>query len=265
MLLYGLLHQMKFFEKRKTTLLASFSVFLIGWNILWSLLSEIPSLDDANAAAGRGTHFKLNQLRPFDYVMFQVSSGVQYMVYYAVLISGPVDICRIQVLKENLRIYALLLCTTVGLKTFFEALVVDANIESIEEYPFLADRSIIIGMHLLCLALLFSIVREEIDSIGQTASTDQKTEVGRVVTQNLRPSESNASRSRGKKSASSPGNVFGGEELTERDIGRTASQQSGRTPKFIIVGDDEPPRLSAAYRQGKQSSAFHSGKSSIAD
>ena len=71
-----------------------------------------------------------------------------------------------------MRIYALLVCTTVGLKTFFEALVVDAHIERIEEFPFYADRSIIIGMHLLCLALLFSIVREEIDSIGQTASTD---------------------------------------------------------------------------------------------
>lgn len=39
-----------------------------------------------------------------------------WIIYYMIIVSGPIDICRMYMLKENKRIYALLICFTGGVK-----------------------------------------------------------------------------------------------------------------------------------------------------
>ena len=47
------------------------------------------------------------------------------MLYYILIISAPVDICRTYMLQHNKRIYAMMLCTGGGLKYFIDAIIFD--------------------------------------------------------------------------------------------------------------------------------------------
>ena len=69
----------------------------------------------------------------FDAVMFLTQKAVTFMIYYIIIIAGPIDICQTYLLQSNKRIYVLLLCTTGGIKYFIEAVAFDQNIQYINE------------------------------------------------------------------------------------------------------------------------------------
>jgi len=51
-----------------------------------------------------------------------------FVLYYTIIIAGPIDICRMQMLKENIRIYALTFCTIGAFKYGLEGLFFDQHV-----------------------------------------------------------------------------------------------------------------------------------------
>jgi len=51
-----------------------------------------------------------------------------FMIYYVIIVAGPLDICKVIMLRENKRIYALLMLFIGGIKFFTEAIIFDERI-----------------------------------------------------------------------------------------------------------------------------------------
>ena len=71
-----------------------------------------------------------------------------------------------------MRIYGLLMCTTVSITKFIESMLVDVYWENFYKLQFAVFRIIVIIISLAVIGILSPIVREELDSIGQSKSTD---------------------------------------------------------------------------------------------
>lgn len=52
----------------------------------------------------------------FDRVMFYGDSSMTFMIYQMLLIAGPIDTCKQQLLRSNQRIYATLFCMMGAMK-----------------------------------------------------------------------------------------------------------------------------------------------------
>lgn len=147
-----------FFAVRKLTLYALLCLLIVITNVIWALMTHVELWDNS--------HQKVEELSTIDKVMFHINVGLQFVAFYAILISGPVDICRIQLLKDNVRIYGFLMCTTVSITKFIESILVDVYWKEFYKLAFAIDRIILIILSLASIGILSTIVREELDSLG---------------------------------------------------------------------------------------------------
>ena len=84
------------------------------------------------------------------------------MIYYNIIISGPIDICKMYMLRDNKRIYALLICFIGGIKLGLEGLLFDELIKKIIMGEFIYERCISIIFNMFAISILFNIVKDEL-------------------------------------------------------------------------------------------------------
>ena len=82
-----------------------------------------------------------------------------------IIVSGPIDLCRMFMLRENKRIYALLICFTGGIKLGMQGLFFNDIISWILSLQFVYQRFFAIILNLLSISSLIVIVRDELSEI----------------------------------------------------------------------------------------------------
>jgi hypothetical protein len=125
--------------------------FCLFWNILWMSISDIK---ENNMNYGH-----------FDYIMLRVSTHLYMMAYYVIIVAGPLDICKVIMLRENKRIYALLILFIGGIKFFLEAIIFDEHIANITNMNFFTERVIVSIFNIFAICSLITIFRDEIKEI----------------------------------------------------------------------------------------------------
>ena len=97
--------------------------------------------------------------------MLRVSNHMYFMIYYVIIVAGPLDICKVIMLRENKRIYALLMLFIGGIKFFMEAIIFDERISEITRMNFYTERVIASIFDILAICSLITIFRDEIKEI----------------------------------------------------------------------------------------------------
>ena len=100
------------------TLLVITSGTLVALNLLWMCFSGIYDLDDSE-------DYQYESLSYFDKTMIILEGTLAVTLYYFIIISGPIDICKMYMLKENKKIFGLLICFIGGIKLGFLGLIFD--------------------------------------------------------------------------------------------------------------------------------------------
>jgi hypothetical protein len=77
-------------------------------------------------------------------------------------ITGPLDISMLYMLKENKRIYAIIVCFIGGTKMAIEGILFDEYIKVFVDVPFYYERILIIIFNILGICLLYGMVKDEI-------------------------------------------------------------------------------------------------------
>ena len=90
-MILGYSSSFKFFSGRRITLIVGSIVFVVFWNILWVILSDI-YLSEANQSVNG--HYTENDLQAFDVFMYRGECALTFMVYQLILIAGPIDISK---------------------------------------------------------------------------------------------------------------------------------------------------------------------------
>jgi len=98
----------------------------------------------------------------FDFIMFVGEKWISLAIYYNIIISGPVDISKMFMLRDNKRIFALLICFIGGIKLGLEGLLFDQVIRDLIMNEFIYERCISIIFLMITISLLFTIVKEEL-------------------------------------------------------------------------------------------------------
>lgn len=89
-------------------------LFITFWNVVWVSFTDIG--DSPLETNHISKYFEEKDLNLFDKIMFEGEGIFSWVIYYMIIVSGPIDICRAYMLRENKRIYALLICFTGGIK-----------------------------------------------------------------------------------------------------------------------------------------------------
>lgn len=145
------------------TLIVLTLLFLTIWNIIWVSFTDIYEIQAKKSRVGGAWSY--DDLYTFDCIMFLTQKGVTFMIYYILIVAGPVDICQTYMLSSNRRIYVLLMCTSGAIKYFIEAFFFVSQKKSIAKMDFAIERLIIIALTLCTVAVLINNVREEISEI----------------------------------------------------------------------------------------------------
>ena len=90
-----------------------------------------------------------------------------WIIYYMVIISGPIDICKMYMLGENKRIYALLICFAGGIKQGISGLFMNQFITVIIKSEFVYSRCFAIILNLMSISALITIARDEVIEIDR--------------------------------------------------------------------------------------------------
>lgn len=129
-------------------------LFVTFWDIIWVSFTDIEP-----------SYFEAENLGLFDQVMFQGEMIFSWIIYYMVIVSGPIDICRMYMLRENKRIYALLICFTGGIKLGIQGLFINEVISWVDSKQFIYQRFFAIILNLMGISALIIIVRDELGEI----------------------------------------------------------------------------------------------------
>lgn len=97
--------------------------------------------------------------------MFLGQDALSQSIYYTILIAGPIDICKMQMLKENTRIYAILLCSVGCIKYMLEGIFFDSQVTFIIKLDFFYERLIVIVLNLLSICCMITLFRDEVGEI----------------------------------------------------------------------------------------------------
>lgn len=163
----AIMAQTKLFLGRRMSLLMFMLVLLTIWNVIWMSFSSIVDIENKNEGdkkVEKRTYF-YDDLNTFDLVMFLGQDALSQAIYYTVIIAGPIEICKAQMLKENTRIYALLLCTIGCLKYGFEGVFFDDLVDSIIALDFFFERVIVIVLNLVSICSIITLFRDEVGEL----------------------------------------------------------------------------------------------------
>ena len=147
-------------------------------NIIWVSFSDIPEIEKLNYEQYQKTIYLKRDLKdkPLDNFMFNAEGLITFVIYTMIIVAGPIDICKKYMLRENKRIYALLLCFITGIKLGIEGLVFEEYIGRLQhhyEIPFVLERAIVIFFNCVAVCFLVTIVRDEKSEVvrGKRSST----------------------------------------------------------------------------------------------
>ena len=167
MVLVGYLSSTHVFEGRRILLVCAATFVVIIWNIIWMQFSQIEQ--PKNPETGQYQFQTESQFGLFDQVMFYGESSLSFMVYQMLLVSGPIDTCKQQMLRHNQRIYANLFCIMGAIKLVIQAIVFDSFMDEVVGKDFYQNRIAAIMACLLGLLMLIPIVRDEMSELIQKA------------------------------------------------------------------------------------------------
>jgi hypothetical protein len=105
--------------------------------------------------------------------MFYGERVLSFVIYYFIIISGPIDICKMYILRDNKRIFALLLCFIGGIKLGLEGVLFDDLIKKIIMGEFIYERCISIIFNMFAISILFTIVKDELIEIFRNQNKHQ--------------------------------------------------------------------------------------------
>ena len=153
--------------------------FLIIWNVIWISFSDIYTIEETNKQKLHLNEsvFYLSQLMnesTFDFVMFEGEKLMSLAIYYNIIISGPVDISKMYMLRDNKRIFALLICFIGGIKLGLEGLLFDAIIRDLIMNEFIYERCISIIFLMVSVSILFTIVKDELMEVFRAQNKDNE-------------------------------------------------------------------------------------------
>lgn len=95
-------------------------------------------------------------------------------IYYNIIISGPIDISKMFMLRDNKRIFALLICFIGGIKLGLEGLLFDQIIRNLIMNEFIYERCISIIFLMVSVSILFHIVKDELMEIFRAHKKDSE-------------------------------------------------------------------------------------------
>lgn len=104
-------------------------------------------------------------MKVFDIIMFLVQDALCRAIYYTIIIVGPIDISKTQVLKENTHIYALIMCTIGAIKYMFYGVILDEYMADIVYIDFFYERLIDIVLNLIAICCMITLFRDEVGEI----------------------------------------------------------------------------------------------------
>ena len=118
------------FKLGRITLILVNIVFVTIINIIWISFSDIPEIEQKNYETYHRKVYLARDLKekPFDYIMYNTEGLITFIIYTMIIVAGPIDICKKYMLRENRRIYALLLCFITGIKLCIEGLLFEEYI-----------------------------------------------------------------------------------------------------------------------------------------
>mmetsp|Transcript_8226 Transcript_8226/g.13767 ORF Transcript_8226/g.13767 Transcript_8226/m.13767 type:complete len:424 (-) Transcript_8226:38-1309(-) len=155
-IIIGLISASRFMTGKRMILIVLSCLLLTIWNIIWLSFTQ---LYDEESQDSTFASFGL-----FDKIMFYIESILAQALYYIIIISGPIDICKMYMLKENKRIFALLVCFIGGVKLGLQGLIFDQYISTLVDQNFLVQRL----QAILCLSIaLFSMIPMVKDEVGE--------------------------------------------------------------------------------------------------
>ena len=123
----ALLSQHRYFNGRKIMLIMCIIILITIWNFVWIIFSDIYELENVNVknSKNKPNTYTLEEMSYFDFIMFRGDCTLSFAAYYTIIVVGPLDICKLLMLKENKKIYALTLCFMGSFKYTVEAIVLD--------------------------------------------------------------------------------------------------------------------------------------------
>ena len=149
------------------TLLLFTIIILTTWNVIWISFSNIIDVENENKnkQGVEQTAYYYSDLNPFDIIMFMVQDALCRAIYYTVIIVGPIDISKTQVLKENRHIYALIMCTIGAMKYMLYGVFLDEYVKVIIQTDFFYERLIDIVLNLVAICCMITLFRDEVGEI----------------------------------------------------------------------------------------------------
>lgn len=138
-------------------------VFLLSWSMICEIIQMSMKRD-----------VKEGFLSKFDLILFEVSGSVTYVLYYMNCLIGAMDIAKIEMLRSNIKYIGMLYCFLVGFQMLMEAVF----FENFMIFIFKASTfqlkiciGLEMGVDLICIALLFNIMRKEFTELKQLNRT----------------------------------------------------------------------------------------------
>lgn len=167
MLILSMLGNTVFFSGRRMTLLLFTIIILTIWNVIWISFSDIITVENNNKSEQgvEKTAYFYSDLDWFDIVMFLVQDALCRAIYYTIIIVGPIDISKTQVLKENTHIYALIMCTIGAIKYMLYGVLLDEYVGVIIQADFFYERLIDIVLNLVAICCMITLFRDEVGEI----------------------------------------------------------------------------------------------------
>ena len=141
-------------------------IIATSWNIIWVTVTDIDQIESHNKSSFTDLQtYRLDQLSVIDEIFFWGEAYLSYLIYYLIILSGPLDICKMLLLRENKKIFGILLCFIGWIKLTLQGLFFDVYLSKIVLAEFIYERLIAIFFHILAAVSLIAIVKEEMSEI----------------------------------------------------------------------------------------------------
>lgn len=165
LLIMGFLSASSLFQGRRTPLIFSSIVVTIIWNIIWVCASNIQELEQRNQEQGGDGNFTEYDLSLADRIMYRGDCACHFLVYQLMIIAIPIDLCKTQMMKANVRIYAMLFSLMVAIKLTIQGIVFDNYLNKIIINDFTSLRFLVIIISILALCAMVPLFVDEMGEI----------------------------------------------------------------------------------------------------
>ena len=146
-------------------LIFSAIIVTILWNIVWVCGSSIQLLEQRSLGKEGDGCFSEYDLSAFDRIMYRGDCAWNFLIYQIMIIAVPIDLCKTQQMKANVRIYALLFSLMVSIKLTIQGLVFDNYLNQVIVNDFIQLRFLVIIISIFALVALVPLFVDEMAEI----------------------------------------------------------------------------------------------------